>query len=412
MGDETMSRKSKKKNAGVEIQPREPVPYRVWGEEHLDAATLEQMRNACSLPISVRGAQMPDGHVGYGLPIGGVLATRNAVIPYAVGVDIACRMKLTITEVPGGRLAGWKDKLAKALRHETCFGFGGEFRQEDRRDHEVMEDPAWDDLPKQLHRLKRRAWSQLGSSGSGNHFAEFGILRMDKPDLGVPPGEYIALLSHSGSRGFGANVARYYTQIAMENVLLPKHMKHLAWLDLSSAAGQEYWLAMELAGRYASANHDLIHRHVLRTAGLSPLFQVENHHNFAWKEIHNGEELIVHRKGATPAGEGVLGFIPGSMTDPGFLVRGLGSKASLLSAAHGAGRLMSRSEAKRTFTGSQLQKALAEAGVELLSAGIDEAPMVYKSLRAIMEAQRDLVEPLAEFQPRIVLMAAGDRPED
>ncbi len=408
-----MGRKSKRKSAqGPEIQPREPVPYRVWGEEYLDSATLEQMKNACSLPISVRGAQMPDGHVGYGLPIGGVLATRGAVIPYAVGVDIACRVKLSVMDVPGGRLAGWRDKLTKAMRNETCFGFGGEFRQEDRRDHEVMEDPAWDDLPKELHRLKRRAWSQLGSSGSGNHFVEFGVLRIGKPDLGIPPGEYLAFLSHSGSRGFGANVARFYTQIAMDKVRLPRHMKHLAWLDLASAAGQEYWLAMNLAGRYASANHDLIHRHVLRAAGLTPVFQVENHHNFAWKEEHNGEELIVHRKGATPAGEGVLGYIPGSMTDPGFLVRGLGNKAGLCSAAHGAGRVMSRSEAKRTFTGSQLRKALEQAGVELLAAGIDEAPMVYKSLRKVMAAQSDLVEPIAEFQPKLVLMAEGDRAED
>lgn len=390
----------------------DPVPYKVWGEEGIDEAALEQMRDACRLPVSVRGAQMADGHVGYGLPIGGVLATRNAVIPYAVGVDIACRMKISITDIAAGRLAGWRDKLKKALRAETRFGIGASFRTEELRQHDVMDDPAWQELPKELARMRDKAWSQLGSSGSGNHFVEFGELVLEQDDLGLPAGKYIALLSHSGSRGFGANVARIYTKIAMEKTLLPKKQKHLAWLDLKSSAGEEYWLAMELAGRYAAANHDMIHRHVLKTAGLSAAVQLENHHNFAWKEVHNGEEVIVHRKGATPAGKGVLGIIPGSMADPGYIVRGLGNRASLNSAAHGAGRLLSRSKAKQTITRSAVKKLLEERGVEVISAGLDESPMVYKNIDEVMRAQADLVEPVARFDPRIVLMADDGTAED
>lgn len=392
----------------------EPVPYTVWGAEDLDEATMEQLRNACRLPVSVRGAQMPDGHVGYGLPIGGVLATRNAVIPYGVGVDIACRMKLSVMPESAGRLDGWRDRLRKALLAETAFGIGASFPRDQRRQHPVMDDPAWEDLPPPLRKLRDRAWEQLGTSGSGNHFVEFGELHLTEPDprLPLPPGKYLALLSHSGSRGFGAQVAKYYTSAAMDMTPLPPPFKHLAWLPLSSHEGQGYWRAMELAGRYASANHDLIHRHVLRAAGLEPAFQVENHHNFAWKEIHNGQEVIVHRKGATPAGAGVLGVIPGTMADPGYLVRGKGNTPSLHSAAHGAGRRMSRNEAKNTLTGKQMRDYLAERGVELISAGVDEAPMAYKDIRQVMESQSDLVEPIATFYPRLVRMAADGKSED
>lgn len=389
-----------------------PVRYSVWGEKDLDAATLQQMENACRLPIAVAGAQMPDGHVGYGLPIGGVLATLNAVIPYGVGVDIACRMKLSVMEEDASTIRGWRDRLRKCLISETCFGVGGEFRGRERRQHDVMDDPSWEELPGSISRLRDKAWAQLGSSGSGNHFVEFGELAADEQDLGLLPGRYLALLSHSGSRGFGAAVAQYYTQMAMNQCRLPKEFKQLAWLSLESSAGQEYWTAMELAGRYASANHDLIHRHVLRAAGLEPVLQIENHHNFAWKERHDGQEVIVHRKGATPAGKGVLGIVPGSMGDPGYVIRGKGDPKSLNSAAHGAGRKMSRSAARQSLTRHAMKDYLEERGIELISAGVDEAPMAYKNIDEVMGAQKDLVRPVARFYPRLVLMSADGRAED
>ncbi|MCX7048683.1 MAG: RtcB family protein, partial [Candidatus Sumerlaeota bacterium] len=386
-----------------------PVPCKIYGSG-FEKEALQQIENACSLPISVRGALMPDGHVGYGLPIGGVLATRNAVIPYAVGVDIACRMKMTVLDLPVSALGGQTDRLRNALLNETRFGVGASFRE--RRHHNVM-DEDWSFSPV-VKRLKDKAWSQLGTSGSGNHFAEYGVLTVLRDGLALPPGEYLALLSHSGSRGAGNEIARHYSQLAMKlRRNLPKHLAHLAWLNLDSDAGREYWEAMQLMGRYASANHELIHRYIARTLRADVMLDIENHHNFAWEEIHDGQRVIVHRKGATPAARGMIGIIPGSMATPGYVVRGKGVPESMNSAAHGAGRRMSRTAAKSQFTGSMLRKHLEERGITLLSADVDEAPMAYKDIEEVMAAQSSLVEILARFDPKMVKMAPpGERAED
>lgn len=385
------------------------IEWKSWGLD-LDPASIDQMRNACRLPVSVAAALMPDAHVGYGLPIGGVLATDNAVIPYAVGVDIACRMKLTVLDLPVNALRGQIDRLSNVLKAETAFGMGAKWS--DRREHAVLEED-WTVSPvTQLNRDK--AWSQLGTSGSGNHFVEFGTLTLDAPELGLDAGVYVALLSHSGSRGTGYAVASHYSKLAMElHPELPKELRHLAWLGLDTDAGREYWAAMELMGLYASANHAIIHDSIVRHLGARVLAGVENHHNFAWKETHDGVEVIVHRKGATPAGAGVLGMIPGSMAAPGFVVRGKGSADSLCSAAHGAGRTMSRTAAKNSFRWSHVKKLLEERGVTLLSAGLDEVPMAYKDIHEVMAQQSDLVEIIARFDPAIVRMAPeGERAED
>lgn len=390
-----------------------PTAWRQWGDG-LEPEAVNQMGRACQLPVSVAGALMPDAHVGYGLPIGGVLATDNAVIPYAVGVDIACRMKLTVLDLPVRELERQREKLIKAIETETRFGVGATFKE--RREHEVM-DADWSGS-KITQQNKDRAWSQLGTSGSGNHFVEFGVFTNENAIEGLAPGEYVALLSHSGSRGTGAAVCDYYSKLAMaQHPDLPKEHKHLAWLSLDSEEGREYWAAMELMGRYAAANHSLIHRHMARHLGLDVLLDVENHHNFAWKERHaiDGVErdVVVHRKGATPAGEGVLGIIPGSMASPGFLVRGKGNGPSLKSASHGAGRVMSRTKAMETFEWEKVNRVLKERGVKLISAGLDEVPMVYKDIHQVMAAQSDLVEVLGRFDPKLVKMAPhGERPED
>lgn len=410
------------------FQPRRPAPYRQWGHD-IDSNAIQQMENACSLPVSAVGALMPDAHVGYGLPIGGVLGVRNAVIPYAVGVDIACRMKMTVLDLPLHALEGQRDRLEKVLERETRFGLGAQFR-EDRRRHDVLDDD-WDISPV-TRRYKDKAWAQLGTSGSGNHFVEYGVLELGAPSsydtAGEPktfepledwpfelaPGKYLALLSHSGSRGTGASVASFYSKLAMDlHPELPKQLRHLAWLDLDSEPGQEYWQAMQLMGRYAAANHACIHHHLAKALGVGVLLDVENHHNFAWLEDHQGEPLVVHRKGATPAAAGDLGIIPGSMASPAFLVRGRGNPASLCSAAHGAGRVMSRKKARETYTWSQTRELLGERGVKVLSADVDEAPMVYRDIEKVMAAQRDLVEALGRFHPRVVKMAPpGEKPED
>jgi tRNA-splicing ligase RtcB len=394
----------------------ELAPWRQWGEG-LEVEAVKQMANACALPVAVAGALMPDAHVGYGLPIGGVLATDNAVIPYAVGVDIACRMKLTVYDRKANTLGGQRDRLANIIETETRFGMGCSFKQ--RREHDVM-DEDWSVSPV-TQRLRDKAWSQLGTSGSGNHFVEFGAFTVDAiqaSELGLEPGEYLALLTHSGSRGTGAQVCDYYSKRAMaRHQHLPKELKHLAWLSLDDADGQEYWAAMNLMGQYAAANHALIHKHIAKKLGAHVILDIENHHNFAWKETHvvNGEtrEVIVHRKGATPAGTGVLGIIPGSMASPAYVVRGKGLPESLQSASHGAGRVMSRTKAMQSFTWSATKKLLAERGVELLSAGLDEVPGVYKDIHAVMAAQTDLIEVLGQFDPKLVKMCpAGDRAED
>lgn len=388
----------------------EPLPYRVWGEEGIDAGARAQMEAAMRLPVSVSGALMPDAHVGYGLPIGGVLATHESVIPYAVGVDIACRMRLSIYPESPGILERNSPRFEKALMRHTHFGAG--VKNPDRPQHEVLDDPAWNDT-RLLKGLQGIAQQQLGTSGSGNHFVEWGTIELTEPDeqLGLGPGMYLALLSHSGSRGVGFKIANAYSQIAMDKHRNLDHaVRHLAWLSMEGEAGQEYWQAMELAGRFASANHYVIHHAVAKAAGLEEAAAVENHHNFAWRETvrePSGSEMevIVHRKGATPAGEGVLGVIPGSMGDPGFVVRGRGVPDSLESAAHGAGRAMSRRAAIDKIAKAERDRYLQERGITLLGGGIDEAPQAYKRIEQVIAAQAELVDILGRFTPRIVRMA-------
>ena len=393
------------------------VPYRQWGRD-LDGQSVRQMERACALPVALAGALMPDAHVGYGLPIGGVLATDNAVIPYAVGVDIACRMKLTVLDLPLDTLRRERgtDRLKKAISAETRFGVGSSFKK--RRNHPVL-DRDWSVSPV-TRKARDKAWSQLGTSGSGNHFVEFGELALHEPLKGLDRGTYLALLSHSGSRGTGAMVAAHYSRLAMSlRPGLSKDQRHLAWLDLDTEPGGEYWAAMELMGHYAAANHACIHRHMARHLGADVLLDLENHHNFAWKERISvpggqpGREAVVHRKGATPAGRGVLGIIPGSMASPAFVVRGKGSPDAMNSAAHGAGRVMSRKRAIRSLNWQDANRLLKKRGVTLMSAGLDEVPFVYKNIEEVMAAQTDLVEVVARFDPRLVKMAPhGERPED
>lgn len=389
-------------------QQQASVPCDIWGADQIDSESLDQMQAATNLPIAVRGALMPDAHVGYGLPIGGVLATDGAVIPYAVGVDIACRMRLTVFDAQAHLIQTRHRMLVEVLQRQTRFGVGRVWEPEKRLHHPVLDSSHWQTTPllRELHEL---AVEQLGTSGSGNHFVEWGIFTLTAPDaqLGIAqPGSYLALLSHSGSRGVGARIADHYSRLARElHPALPSEQRHLGWLDLASEAGQEYWLSMQLAGEFASANHWFIHERITSASGLQVLATIENHHNFAWMEMVDGVERVVHRKGATPAGAGVLGVIPGSMGDPGYVVRGKGNPASLNSASHGAGRKLSRKKARDSITRQQQIAYLKERGIELLDGGLDEAPQAYKSIQKVMQAQADLVEIVGEFQPRIVQMS-------
>ena len=393
----------------VQLRPV-PLAYRTWGTD-IDPGAHAQMRQSCSLPMAVGGALMPDAHVGYGLPIGGVLALDNTVVPYAVGVDIACRMKLSVLDLPAELVDEHPYRLKQAL--EKCTRFGVGVTHETPQDHPVM-DQDWN-VTRVTRTNKDRARSQLGTSGSGNHFVEFGILTLEQraDDLNLDAGRYLALMSHSGSRGTGSSVCDFYSRVAQGRLPVnAKDFGRLGWLSLDDEAGQEYWAAMNLMGDYAAANHSVIHRLVSKFLGAHVIAGVENHHNFAWKEVHNGREVVVHRKGATPAGPGVLGVIPGSMADPAFIVRGKGHPESFSSASHGAGRRMSRTAARDKYNFREIQRDLEQQGIHIMSAGADEVPYVYKNILEVMAAQQDLVDVVARFDPRIVKMGADGKSED
>lgn len=375
----------------------------IYGGKEIETGAKKQMETAMSLPVAVGGALMPDAHTGYGMPIGGVLAADNAVIPYAVGVDIGCRMALTIFDAPVSYLQQHAYRIKQALREHTHFGMEGGL--DSPQQHEVLDNPLFHELD-WLRKMQGKAARQLGSSGSGNHFVEFGELTINPGNgLHLPEGKYLALLSHSGSRGLGAYIAQRFMKIAVATCKLPPEAQSLAWLDMDSEAGQEYWMAMTLAGDYARACHDRIHSNLGKALGVKPLVKVENHHNFAWKEIlPDGREVILHRKGATPAHPGEYGIIPGSMTTAAYLVKGHGVADALYSAAHGAGRAMSRQRAVESLTASALRNLLADAGVTLIGGSVAEHPFAYKDIEKVMDAQRELVKIEGRFLPKIVRM--------
>ncbi len=379
------------------------IQFNVFGQEHIEEGAMHQMYQAAKLPISVAGALMPDAHSGYGLPIGGVLATKNAVIPYGVGVDIGCRMCLSIYDIDPKELVQKENFFTRELLEATVFGSGAQLDR--AADHEVMENDLFRELPLLKH-LHGRAWKQLGTSGSGNHFVEFGVVEIGEKDavLGVEAGKYVGLLSHSGSRALGATIANHYTKLAISKRRLPQEAKNLAWLQLDEEEGIEYWNAMNLAGDYASACHHIIHAKIAKQLGRRPVKMVENHHNFAWKEEWEGQPVIVHRKGATPAGKNVLGIIPGSMTAPGFIVKGKGEMAAVNSASHGAGRKMSRTRAMEAVSDKQFKEEVEKHGVKLLGGGKDESPFAYKDIEVVMQSQKALVDVVGKFTPKIVKM--------
>jgi tRNA-splicing ligase RtcB len=312
-------------------------------------------------------------------------------------------MCLSVFPFSPKKIDGERDRIKNILINETRFGLA-EFK--DEQDHEILERKEFQEI-KFLKSLHKKFANQLGTSGHGNHFVDVGFVKISEYSelVGLKPGEYFAVLSHSGSRNFGSEVCKQYTRIAKDKLELSGEAARLAWLELDLEEGQEYWAAMNLAGDYSHANHRIIHRRLAKAFGEKPLTIIENHHNFAWKEtLDTGEEIIIHRKGATPAGIGDLGIIPGTMASPAFIVAGKGSEDALNSASHGAGRVMSRNEAKKTFTESQMKKYLAQQGVELLGGGIDESPFAYKDIHEVMKHQKDLVEVLGEFYPRIVRM--------
>ena len=398
-----LSEKPVQKKKNTKIDWNKQVDFKIYGAENIDPEAIHQMETAMKLPISVKGALMADAHVGYGLPIGGVLAAYNAVIPYGVGMDIGCRMCMSVFPVSPKIIKGEADRIKNILMNETRFGLA-EFT--DLKEHDILDRREFREI-KFLKSLHGKFAKQLGTSGHGNHFVDVGLVEIGElsPRLGLNTGSYFAVLTHSGSRNFGAEVCKHYTNVAKDKLELTGEAARLVWLFLDSEEGQEYWAAMNLAGDYSHANHRIIHNRLAKAFGEKTLVIIENHHNFAWKEkLAEGEELIIHRKGATPAAVGDLGIIPGTMASPAYIVAGKGNADSLNSASHGAGRLMSRNQAKATFTESGLKKYLKAKGVELLGGGTDESPQAYKNIDEVMKHQKNLVEILGVFYPKIVRM--------
>ena len=400
---------------------------KIFGQH--DEQTIVQFQDVRARAVDA--ALMADGHVGYVMPIGGVAAYRDQVSVVGVGFDIACgnaaiRTDLTIASL--GRDAGEVQRtlarLADAIAGTVSFGVGRKNRADDApADDPLFEDPSWGAVPaKHRQALQVKARQQLGTVGSGNHYVDVFADETGRLWVGV----------HFGSRGFGHTVASGFLALGQEREWGERVPEREVLLDLARPIGHDYWHLMNLAGRYAYAGREWVARKVVSILGGNEVELVHNHHNFAWKETHGDEEVVVVRKGATPAFPGQLGFIGGSMGDDAVIVRGVSPESvgeetataqreALFSTVHGAGRVMSRTQAagkRNRRTGKVLSPGrvspemmdawLEEKGVILRGGGLDESPHVYRRLPDVLAAQEGTVEVLHTLRPLVVVMAGAD----
>lgn len=392
----------------------------VWGQH--DEATLAQIKR-CAADTTVAGAAlMADGHKGYSMPIGGVVAYRDAVSPSGVGYDISCGLKAARTDLRADDLRPRIKQVMDQIAGTVVFGMGQTSGK--ARDHELFDDPTWRDLP-EIGRLKQLAREQLGTVGSGNHFV----------DLFEDEQGWVWVGVHFGSRGLGHRTASGFLNLSagrrFDDRAPGESMDQPATvLSLGTELGQSYWQAMTLAGRYAYAGRDVVVQQVLEILGAQATDEVHNHHNYAWREQHNGEEVVVVRKGATPAWPGQRGIIGGSMGDISVIVEGVDTaeaQAALRSTVHGAGRVMSRTQAagKRRWTKrngrrvqemirpglvshEMMQEWLQRERVELRGGGLDESPHVYRRLPEVLAAHAGSIRVLHTLKPLGVAMAGED----
>ncbi len=387
-----------------------PAPFAMFDEPgaHIPYSAVEQMQTVMRLPVARRGALMPDAHLGYAMPIGGVVSLEEAISPSFVGYDISCMMQLSLFDLPPKEFIAHRRKFAAVLRSGTSFGLGADFKPGQRR-HAVMDDPRWQET-KLLKTLKATAAQQLGSSGGGNHFADLVLVDFVRDHAAFRTGDQVVgLLTHSGSRGAGHKTATHYVALAAQTTrqIARKVPSGYEWLPLNTELGQEYLAAMQLMGAYARANHDLIHDHFMAAAGLGERYRAWNRHNYAWVE----DAGVIHRKGATPAEPGAIGLIPGSSGTASYLVRGLGNEASLHSSSHGAGRWFSRTEAKRRHDEEAFLKHMAELDILHFGLEPDETFQAYKDIEMVIALQEGiLVEVIARMTPKVVLM--GGKSDD
>ncbi|WP_145319974.1 RtcB family protein [Paenibacillus xylanexedens] len=392
---------------------------KVWGEP-LENAVSQAV--TCSQYGDVLGvALMADHHKGYSQPIGGVVAYRNMISPSGVGYDIACGNKAVRTNLMWDDIRNQIAEIMDDINSTISFGVGR--NNPTPVDHELFDDASWKLLdtiePGLQHKLKTLARNQLGTVGSGNHFVDIFVEEATGK---------VWIANHFGSRGFGHKVASGFLNLAAGREFSGKapgeSMDQPPTLfDLNSEMGDMYWDAMTLAGRYAYAGRDYVIEQVLGILGASAEYAVHNHHNFAWKEQHKGEEVVVVRKGATPLAPGQLGFVGGSMGDISVIVEGIHSEEnteSFRSTVHGAGRTMSRTQAAgkmnyklRTRMGgeiseAQMHEAIRAYGVELRGAGTDESPFVYKKLQDVLNAHANTLKINHVLRPVGVAMAGGN----
>jgi tRNA-splicing ligase RtcB (3'-phosphate/5'-hydroxy nucleic acid ligase) len=375
-----------------------------------------------------RVALMADGHAGYVMPIGGVAAYDNQVSVVGVGFDIGCGNAAIRTDLNLGDLGGTEPEtartivgLADEIASTVSFGVGRKNRADDAPvDHPLFDDPAWTAVPADRRQpLQARAREQLGTVGSGNHYVDVFADETGALWVGV----------HFGSRGFGHTVASSYLALSQGKKWGDRAPEAEVLLPLDQPLGHDYWHLMQLAGRYARAGREWVARKVVHLLGAQELEMVHNHHNFAWKETHDGEELVVVRKGATPAFPGQSGFVGGSMGDDAVIIRGADpadpdiaelQRDALYSTVHGAGRVMSRTQAagkrhRRTgkiitpgqVTGEMMQEWITRKGVVLRGGGLDESPHAYRRLPDVLEAQGPTIEVVHWLRPLIVVMAGA-----
>jgi len=389
-----------------------------------DPKTLDQLRDVASR--AERVALMADGHVGYVMPIGGVAAYDNKTSVVGVGFDIACGNAAIRTDL---KLENFDRKLLEHLADEIqrsiSFGIG----RSNEADDAPVDDPLfradeWNALREtagkdEQHGLMRKARQQLGTVGSGNHYVDVFADETGTLWVGV----------HFGSRGLGHSIASGFLALSQNKRWGERAKENEVLLDLRAPIGEAYWNAMSLAGKYAYAGREWVARRVVDILGGRELELVHNHHNFAWKEEHEGRELVVVRKGATPAFPGQKGFIGGSMGDDAVIVEGSreaggGSlelqRAAMFSTVHGAGRVMSRTEARGKVKGwgpkarivspgkvswQMVKDWLGPKGVILRGGGLDEAPQAYRRLPEVLSAQGATINVLHTLRPIIVVMA-------
>ncbi len=367
-------------------------PLKIFGKH--DDATIAQMRNCMAVGNVVAGVICADGHLGYAQPVGGVIAYEKQISISGVGFDIGCGNMAVRLDTPYGAIEDKVGAIIKDVGRVISFGVGRS--NEERVEHALFDDgDAWRESDMETYRQK--AVAQLGTVGSGNHYVD---LMRDEDGL-------VWIGVHFGSRGLGHTSATRYLKAAggKDGMHVPP-----AVIDEDSELGRRYIAAMQLAGRYSYAGREWVIERVRKIVGGTVTDMVHNHHNYAWRETHDGRDLWVVRKGATPAFPGQRGFVGGSMGDDAVIIEGVDSdaaRASLYSTVHGAGRLFGRMEAKRRFTKSEMDAWLHARGVTLIGADLDESPMAYRRLPEVIAEHAGTVRVLHTLRPFGVAMAGA-----